>query len=90
VRQNTHDLIQHKLSAFFRYACLRSREEEIGLFRNSDPDCGKRPGITLESGPVHANHTILDIALYLVLLELALRGSPAHKRAYRDELQKWW
>jgi hypothetical protein len=62
-RQNTHDLVKHVITYACRYALVRTREEEIGLFRTTDPGTSKRPDITVESGPLYSQHAILDVAV---------------------------
>jgi hypothetical protein len=46
-----------------RYACVRSKEEELGVFQVANPDSGKRPDITVYSGPLDAQNIILDVSV---------------------------
>jgi hypothetical protein len=80
-RQNTHDLIKHGFSALFSSNGIRGREEEHDCFRATDPDCGKRPDLTVESGPLYAQRAILDIAVTCPLPGASAEGAAGLSRA---------
>lgn len=75
-RQNTHDMLKHKVTSMLRYACVRSREEEIGIFRATDPGTSKRPDITVEMGTIYTQHAILDVSVTCPLPGAAATGAP--------------
>ena len=80
-RQNTHDMIKHMVTRMCRYACVKSIEEEIGIFRATDPGTSKRPDVTVERGPLHPLHIIVDVTVTCPLPGAAGTGAPGLSRA---------
>jgi hypothetical protein len=80
-RQNTHDMIKHMVTRMCRYACVKSIEEEIGIFRATDPGTSKRPDVTVERGPLHPLHIIIDVTVTCPLPGAAGTGAPGLSRA---------
>jgi hypothetical protein len=74
-RQNTHDSVKHTTSAMLRYAGMRSREEQIGIFQMALPACNKRADITVDRGPLSAQDTVLDISVTCPLPGAAGNGA---------------
>ena len=81
-RQFTHDSIKHKISAMLRYACLVSREEEVGLFQGNSPDSNMRADITIEQANQYfPKRTILDVAVTCPIPGAAGTGAQLVSRA---------
>jgi hypothetical protein len=49
------------VSALCRYAGLRSREEEVGVFNERFPECNRVPDITICRGGLHCKDIVLDV-----------------------------
>ena len=73
-RQNTHDMIKLTIAEMLRYATLRYHVEPNGVFRDADPDTGKRPDLIVEKGPLNALDIILDVAVTCPIPGAELRG----------------
>ena len=68
-------MIKLGIAEMLRYATLRSHVEPEGVFREADPDTGKRPDLIVEKGPLHALDMILDVAVTCPIPGAELRGT---------------
>ena len=81
-RQYTHDSIKHKISGMLRYACLISREEEVGIFQDNSYESNKRADITVEQANQYfPKRTILDVAVTCPIPGAAGTGAQLISRA---------
>ena len=61
---NTHDSLSYCFKDFLNHAGIMARMEELGCFRGSDPNCNKKPDLSLFNYPnCLKQKLILDLSL---------------------------
>ena len=97
-RQQTHDGVANVLKDMLNSAGLMTRREEVGCFREVDPDDNHRPDISVTNMPGKVKKLILDVAVtcpvplrsnFELSRNMALSKSHLANQAYNKKMHKY-
>ena len=62
-RHRTHDSLKRELCSMMNYCGIWTKQEEVGIFRNDDPNNNMRPDISVLADPVTGSKIVMDVSI---------------------------